>query len=82
MLLLKIDHVYGYDTKHSTKLARTLNLSRVASGLFLVTILRYAASDNFNYLRGCLTLLPSVFSWAPVSIYTNVRVCVYKVCYF
>ena len=29
------------------------------------TILRYAASDNFNYLRGCLPLLPSVFSWAP-----------------
>ena len=34
--------------------------------LFLVTTLRYAASDNFNYLRGCLTLLPCVFSWAPV----------------
>ena len=33
--------------------------------LFLVTTLRYAASDNFNYLRGSLTLLPSVFSWAP-----------------
>ena len=33
--------------------------------LFLVTTLRYAASDNFDYLRGCLTLLPSVFSWAP-----------------
>ena len=35
------------------------------SYLFLVTTLRYAASDNFNYLRGCLTLLPSAFSWAP-----------------
>ena len=29
--------------------------------LFLVTTLRYAASDNFNYLRGCLTLLPNTF---------------------
>ena len=29
--------------------------------LFLVTTLRYAASDNFNYLRGCLTLLPCIF---------------------
>ena len=37
--------------------------------LFLVTTLRYAASDNFNYLRGCLMLLPSVFSWAPVTIH-------------
>ena len=26
--------------------------------LFLVTILRYAASDNFNYSCGCLMLLP------------------------
>ena len=72
MLLLKIDHVYGYDTKHSTKLARSRSISRIARldgrgqcDLFLVTTLRYAASDNFNYLHGCLTLLPSVFSWAP-----------------
>ena len=64
MLLLKIDHVYGYDTKHSMKLVRLLN-GRGQRDLFLVTTLRYAASDNFNYLRGCLTLLPSVFSWAP-----------------
>ena len=68
MLLLKIDHVYGYDTK----LARALELSRIARldgrgqrDLFLVKKLRYAASDNFNYLRGFLTLLPSIFSWAP-----------------
>ena len=27
----------------------------------LVSTLRYAASDNFNYLCGCLTLLPSTF---------------------
>ena len=54
MLLLKIDHVYGYDMKHSTKLVCTLNLSHVARldgrgqrDLFLVTTLRYAASDNF-----------------------------------
>ena len=65
MLLLKIDHVYRYDTK----LAHALNLCRVASDLFLVTALRYAASDNFNYLRGCLMLLPSVFSWAPDEVY-------------
>ena len=78
MLLLKIDHVYGYDMKHSTKLARALDLSRVTRldgcgqrDLFLVTILRYAASDYFNYLRGCLMLLPSVFSWAPGSKLCN-----------
>ena len=29
--------------------------------MFLVASLRYAASDDFNYLRGCLTLLPSTF---------------------
>ena len=40
--------------------------------LFLVTTLRYAASDNFNYLRGCLMLLPSVFSWAPFPIQLKV----------
>ena len=74
MLLLKIDHVYGYDTKHSTKLACALDLSHVARldgrgqcDLFLVTTLRYAASDNFNYLHGCLMLLPSIFSWVPGS---------------
>ena len=80
MLLLKIDHVYGYDTK----LARTLDLSHIARldghgqrDLFLVTTLRYAASDNFNYLRGCLTLLPSVFSWAPDNMnrYHNLNTC-------
>ena len=40
--------------------------------LFLVTTLRYATSDNFNYLHGCLTLLPSVFSWAPFPIQLKV----------
>ena len=33
-----------------------------------VTTLRYAASDDFNYLCGCLLLLPSTFSWAPGGI--------------
>ena len=32
---------------------------------FLVATLMYAASDNFNYLCGCLKLLPSTSSWAP-----------------
>ena len=72
MLLLKIDHIGGLATRDTVDRERVL-ASCYASchihirDLFLVTTLRYAASDNFNYLRGCLMLLPSVFSWAPVT---------------
>ena len=65
MLLLKIDHV-GH--AHLVNIYRECALASChirIRDLFLVTTLRYAASDDFNYLRGCLTLLPSVFSWAP-----------------
>ena len=73
MLLLKIDHighahlVNVHVHTHAILMADTERKRCRIRDLFLVTTLRYAASDNFNYLRGCLTLLPSIFSWAPDS---------------